>query len=71
MEFGLYPQQDAMLAQFGPNGRSVLRPRLAAARPERAKFGTSGWRIIVLDENGKWIVGERDPGWPPLPPGTR
>ena len=71
MEFGLYLQLDAMVAQFGPDGRSVLRPRLAAARLERAKFGTSGWRIIVLDENGEWVVGERDAGWPPLPPGPR
>jgi hypothetical protein len=64
-------QQDAMLAQFGPDGRSVLRPQLAKARLERAEFGTRGWRLITLDENGEWVVGERDPDWPPLPPGPR
>ena len=71
MEFGLYLQQDATLAQFGPDGRSVLRPQLAKARLERAEFGTRGWRLITLDENGEWVVGERDPDWPPLPPGPR
>ncbi|MEE6177552.1 hypothetical protein [Mycobacterium sp. 050134] len=71
MEFGLYLQVDSTLTQFGPDGRSVLRPRLAAARLERAAFGTRGWRLIALDENGEWLVGERDPDWPPLPPGPR
>jgi len=71
MEFGLYLQQDAMLAQFGPDGRSVLRPQLAEARRQRAEFGTRGWRLITLDESGEWVVGERDPDWPPLPPGPR
>ncbi|SHQ49441.1 Uncharacterised protein [Mycobacteroides abscessus subsp. bolletii] len=71
MEFGLYLQQDAMLAQFGPDGRSVLRPQLAKARLQRAEFGTRGWRLIALDQNGEWVVGDRDANWPPLPTGPR
>lgn len=38
---------------------------------QRAEFGTRGWRLIALDENGEWNVGERDPAWPPLPGGPR
>jgi hypothetical protein len=68
MEFGHYLELGATISQFGPDGPSVLRPRLAEARLRRAAFGTSGWRQITLDEEGEWVVGERDPAWPPLPP---
>jgi hypothetical protein len=71
LEFGHYLEVDSTVSQFGPDGRSVLRPRLAEARLRRAQFGTSGWRLITLDEAGEWVVGERDSGWPPLPPGPR
>lgn len=54
---------------YGPDGRGVVRPKLAAVRLERAANGTSGWRIIKLDEYGEWVVGESD--WPPLPTGPR
>ena len=57
--------------QFGPEGRGVQFRKVAEARRERAAFGTSGWRIVTLDENGEWLVGEREPGWPPLPSGPR
>jgi hypothetical protein len=57
--------------QFGLAGRWVQFCKVAEARLERAKFGTSGWRIITLDENGEWVVGERETDWPPLPPGPR
>ncbi len=30
------------------------------------RFGTSGWRVIALDENGEWVVGEFN--WPPSLP---
>jgi hypothetical protein len=71
MEWGHYLQVESTLTQFGPDGRSVLKPRLAEARLERAQFGTRGWRLITLDEDGEWKVSERDPGWPPLPAGPR
>jgi hypothetical protein len=70
-EFGHYLDVEHTVSQFGPDGRSVLRPRLAEARLRRAAFGTRGWRDISRDENGEWVVGERDPGWPPLAAGPR
>lgn len=71
MEFGHYLEVEGTVSQFGPDGRKVLRPRLAEARLRRAAFGTSGWRLIAPDANGEWVVGERDPGWPPLAAGPR
>jgi hypothetical protein len=68
-EYGMWRKVEATWGHFGPDGRSVQRPRLAAARLERAVAGTSGWRIITPDENGEWVVGESD--WPSLPPGPR
>ena len=70
-EFAYYLKVEGTLTQYGPNGRSALRRPLAAARLERAAFGTSGWRPITSDENGEWVVGDRDADWPPLPPGPR
>ena len=68
-EYGLWRKVESTFSRFGPDGRHVYRPRLAAARLERAAFGTSGWRVITPDENGEWVVGATD--WPPLPPGPR
>jgi hypothetical protein len=70
-EWGHYLEVEQTVSQFGPDGRSVLRPRLTEARLKRAAFGTKGWRDITRDENGEWVVGERDPGWPPLKSGPR
>jgi hypothetical protein len=70
MEWGHYLDVESMVTQFGPDGRGVLRPRLAEARLRRAAFGTRGWRLFRLD-GGEWVVGERDPGWPPLAAGPR
>jgi hypothetical protein len=70
-EFGYYLQVESTLTQYGPDGKGALRRALAAARLERAAFGTSGWRPIICDENGEWVVGEREADWPPLPPGPR
>ena len=70
-EFGYYLKVESTLSQYGPDGRSALRRPLAAARLERAGFGTSGWRSITWDEDGEWVVGEREADWPPLPPGPR
>lgn len=71
MEWGHYLEVESTLTQFGPDGRNVVRRRLAESRLRRAEFGTSGWRLITLDRNGEWTVGERDPDWPPLPSGPR
>jgi hypothetical protein len=71
LEFGYYLEVDSTVTRFGPDGGTVLRPRLAEARLRRAKFGTSGWRLIAPDDNGGWVVGDRDPDWPPLPVGPR
>jgi hypothetical protein len=71
MEFGHYLEVEHAVTQYGPDGPTVLKPRLAEARLRRAAFGTSGWRLITLDEAGEWVVGERDPDWPPLPAGPR
>jgi hypothetical protein len=68
-EFGYYLKVESTLSQYGPDGRSALRRPLAAARLERAAFGTSGWRTLTRDESGEWVVGEREADWPPLPPG--
>jgi hypothetical protein len=69
-EYGYWLKVESTVSQFGPDGKSVLKPRLAEARRERAAFGTSGWRLIAPDaETGEWVVGETD--WPPLPPGPR
>jgi hypothetical protein len=56
---------------FGPDGTRVQFRKVAEARRERAKFGTSGWRVITLDEYGEWVVGGREAEWPPLPKGPR
>ena len=71
LELGHWLEVESTVSQFGPDGASVLRPRLAESRLRRAEFGTSGWRLLAPDENGEWVVGERDPDWPPLPPGPR
>jgi len=68
-EYGLWRKVESTVSHFGPDGRRIYKPRLAAARLERAAFGTSGWRVITPDENGEWVVGETD--WPPLPSGPR
>jgi hypothetical protein len=69
----LFNQRDSAVestfSHFGPDGRHIYRPRLAAARLERAAFGTSGWRVIGPDANGEWMVGETER--PPLPLGPR
>jgi hypothetical protein len=70
-EFAHYLQVEDTLVRFGPDGPSALKRPLAAARLERAMFGTSGWRLITQDEIGEWVVGERETDWPPLPPGPR
>ncbi|MFL0241207.1 hypothetical protein [Mycobacterium sp. SMC-17] len=71
MEWGHYLDVESMVTQFGPDGRSVVRPRLAEARLRRAAFGTRGWRLFTLNSEGEWIAGARDPGWPPLAEGPR
>ncbi len=68
-EYEHWRKVEGTWGHFGPDGRSVQRPRLAAVRLDRAEHGTSGWRMITLDDNGEWVVGESD--WPPLPPGPR
>jgi hypothetical protein len=71
MEFGYYLQTEDMLTRFGPDGRAAVRRPLAQARLERAAHGVRGWRTITVDSNGGAVAGERDPEWPPLPPGPR
>jgi len=56
---------------FGMDGRIIQFRKVAEARLERAKYGTRGWREITRDEDGEWVVGERDAEWPPLPKGPR
>jgi hypothetical protein len=68
-EYNLWRKVEGTFSHFGPDGRSVYRPRLAAARLERAAYGTKGWRPFTPDENGEWVVGESD--WGPLPEGPR
>ncbi len=68
-EYRLWRHVEGTWGHFGPDGRSVQRPRVAAARLERAAYGTSGWRIISQDKSGEWVVGGSD--WSPLPPGPR
>jgi hypothetical protein len=70
-EYCLWRHVDRMSANFGMEGRRVQFRRVAEARLDRAKFPTSGWRLYRLDENGEWVVGERDTDWPPLPKGPR
>ena len=67
-EYGLWRKVEATFSQYGPDGRSVYRPHLAAARLERAAYGTRGWRLFTPDDD-EWVVGESD--WGPLPPGPR
>jgi len=67
LEYGYWAGIGEAIAPHGPDGRSAFRRARAEARRERAAFGTSGWRDIVRDANGEWVVGERNPGWPPLP----
>jgi hypothetical protein len=52
-EFGHYLEVEQVVTQYGPDGTSVLKPRLSEARLRRAAFGTSGWRLITLDEAGE------------------
>jgi hypothetical protein len=68
-EYRLWRRVESTFSHFGPDGPRVYRPRLAAARRDRAVFGTSGWRVFAPDENGEWVVGDTD--WPPLPQGPR
>jgi hypothetical protein len=68
-EYGLWRRVESTFSHFGPDGRSVYKPRLAAARLERAAYGTKGWRVFTPDETGEWAVGESD--WGPLPEGPR
>ncbi|MBS4730121.1 hypothetical protein MSM1_17875 [Mycobacterium sp. SM1] len=68
-EYWLWRHVEGTWGRYGPDGRSVQRPRLAAARLERADYGTSGWRLITVGGDGGATVGESD--WPPLPPGPR
>jgi hypothetical protein len=70
-EWSHYLEVEHTSTQFGPDGRKVVRPRLAEARLRRAAYGASGWRLFSLDAAGEWVVGERDPGWPPLAAGPR
>jgi hypothetical protein len=70
-EYEHWRKVEGTWGHFGPDGRSVQRPKLAAARRDRAEYGTSGWRMITPDHNGEWVVGESDLDWPPLPPGPR
>jgi hypothetical protein len=71
MEFGHYLEVEQVVTQFGPDGPGAVKRPLVEARMRRAEFGTRGWRLITVDSNGETVVGERDPGWPPLPPGPR
>jgi hypothetical protein len=68
-EYNLWRHVESTFSHFGPDGRHVYKPRLAAARLERAAYGTNGWRVFTSDEHGEWVVGESD--WPPLPVGPR
>ncbi len=68
-EYMQWRRVEATLGQFGPDGRAVYRPRLAAARLERAKHGTKGWRVFSPGADGNWIAGASD--WDPLPEGPR
>jgi hypothetical protein len=70
-EYCLWRHVEHTWANFGMEGRRVQFRKAAEARLERAKFPTSGWRLFRLDENGEWVVGERDADWPPLPKGPR
>jgi hypothetical protein len=64
-EYELWQKVESTFSHFGPDGRSVYKPRLAAARLERAAYGTKGSRVFTPDDNGEWVVGESD--WGPLP----
>jgi hypothetical protein len=68
-EYRLWRKVESTLRHFGPDGPAVYKPRLAAARLQRAAFGTTGWRVITPDENAEWEIGETD--WPALPRGPR
>jgi hypothetical protein len=68
-EYRMWRHVEGTWGRYGPDGRSVQRPRLADARLARAARGVSGWRVFRPDENGEWVVGESD--WPPLPVGPR
>ncbi len=68
-EYMQWRRVEATLGQFGPDGRAIYRPRLAAARLERAEHGTTGWRVFSPDADGNWIAGASD--WDPLPEGPR
>jgi hypothetical protein len=71
-EYWLWRHVEGSWGQYGPDGRRVQFPQVAEARLKRAEFPTSGWRLISPDaETGEWVVGERDPEWPPLPRGPR
>ncbi len=68
-EYGHWLNVETTVSRFGFDGPAALRRPLAEARLQRAQFGTSGWRVISLNESGEWVVGETD--WPPLPAGPR
>jgi hypothetical protein len=62
-EYRMWRHVEGTWGHYGPDGRSVQRPRLAEARLAHAALGASGW-VFRPDENGEWVVGESD--WPPL-----
>jgi len=68
-EYMQWRKVEATFGQFGPDGRAIYRSPLAAARLERAAYGTKGWRCFTPDADGEWIAGESD--WDPLPIGPR
>jgi hypothetical protein len=68
-EYRFWRKVESTFSHFGPDGPRIYKHRLAAARLERAAFGTSGWRVIAPDESGEWVVGTTD--WPSLPLGPR
>jgi hypothetical protein len=70
-EYCYWRHVEGTWGQYGPDGRRVQFRKVAEARLERAMADTWGWRNITRDENGEWVVGERDPDWPPLPRGPR